>query len=814
MITGTNNSLNRRSFLRWSAAVGGSSALVGGGLLTTAQVAKSHAEPDATGEVVWSSCTVNCGSRCPLRLVVEDGVVVRVLDDDSGDNSLENRSIRACVRGRSIRQRMYSPYRLKTPLRRKAGTKRGDGEWEEISWEEALDEVAEKINRFRNDPQHGPQSVHVIYGTGTTGGNITRRNPLRNLLAVSGGYLYYQADYSTAQITAAVPYTYGAWVNSNSFEDAQHARLQVMFGNNGHETRMSGGGEVFVSAQIKEKHGLRTIVIDPRYSETAQSLADEWIAIRPGTDAALCAAIAHVLITEGMVDQEFLDKYCVGYDEEHMPEGIPAGNSYKSYVLGEGGVHTQAKTPAWAAPITGIPEATIVRLAREIGHAKPCAITQGWGPQRAANGENASRAIFMLPILTGNVGIPGGGTGAREGSYSIPIKRWSEGTNPNKITIPVFMWTEGVARGREMTATNASIQGADALGTDIKVIIMHASNTLVNQHSDHGRTIELLRDDTKCEFIVAIDTTMNPSTKMADILLPDAMSTEQPDWVPNGSAGELGYAIYAQQAVPPAFDSRPTFWICQELAKRWGVDDNFSQGRSQDEWVETLIEESRAAVPDIPASLDDLKTQGVVRQRNPKGFTVPLDDFRADPDANPLKTESGKIEIFSKKLWEMSKTWTWEFAEPGTEGHRLTALPEYFPTWEGVEEARVNRETPLQLITHHFKGRTHSTYHDSPWLREAHPQSVWINTLDADERGIANGDMVLVENPRGKVRLPAHVTVRIVPGTVSIPQGSWVELDADGVDVGGSGNTLTSWNPSPLAKGNTQHTSLVQVSKA
>ena len=132
----------------------------------------------------------------------------------------------------------------------------------------------------------------------------------------------------------------------------------------------------------------------------------------------------------------------------------------------------------------------------------------------------------------------------------------------------------------------------------------------MNQHSDHGRTIELLRDDTKCEFIVAIDTTMNPSTKMADILLPDAMSTEQSDWVPNGSAGELGYAIYAQQAVPPAFDSRPTFWICQELAKRWGVDDKFSQGKSQDEWVQTLIEESRAAVPEIPAQYLELLETG------------------------------------------------------------------------------------------------------------------------------------------------------------------------------------------------------------
>lgn len=807
-------SVNRRSFLKWSGAVAGSTALVGTAAQIGAPSALAGGGMADADQTVWSSCTVNCGSRCPLRLQVKDGVVVRVLDDDTGDDTIENRSIRACVRGRSIRQRMYSPERLKTPLRRKPGTKRGDGEWEEISWEEALDEVAEKINKFRNDPKHGPQSVHVIYGTGTTGGNITRRNPLRSLLAVSGGYLYYQADYSTAQITAATPYTYGSDIRGNSFEDAQHARLQVMFGNNGHETRMSGGGEMFVSSQIKKQYDVRTIVIDPRYTETALSLADEWIPIRPGTDAALCAAIAHVMITENLVDQEFLDTYCIGYDEEHMPEGIPAGNSYKSYILGEGGVHTEPKTPAWAAQITGIPENTIVRLAREIGTAKPCAITQGWGPQRAANGENAARAIFMMPILTGNVGIKGGGTGAREGYYNIPIKRWGEGTNPNKITIPVFMWTEGIARGREMTATNASIEGADALGTDIKVVIMHASNTLVNQHSDHNRTIELLRDDTKCEFIVSIDTTMNPSTQMADILLPDAMSTEQSDWVPNGSAGELGYAIYAQEAVPPAFDSRPTFWICQELAKRWGVDDKFSKGKSQDEWVKTLIEESRAAVPEIPASLEDLKKQGVVRQRNPKGFSIALESFRTDPVANPLKTESGKIEIFSKKLWEMSKTWTWEFAEPGTEGHRLTALPEYFPTWEGVEEARASTDTPLQLITHHYKARTHSTYHDSPWLREAHPQLVWINTLDAQQRGISSGDMVLVENRRGKVKLPAYVTVRIAPGTVSIPQGSWFKPDASGVDVGGSGNTLTSWNPSPLAKGNTQHTALVQVTKA
>lgn len=806
---------SRRSFMKWSAAVGGTAALTGAIAVNANQSAKAEDDPALFGgdKVVWSACTVNCGSRCPLRLVVKDGVVTRVLSDNTGDDSLENRSIRSCVRGRAIKQRMYSPERLKTPLKRKAGTKRGAGEWEEISWEQALDEIAEGINKFRNDPQYGPQSVHVIYGTGTTGGNVTRRNPLRSLLAASGGYLYYQADYSTAQISAASPYTYGGFARSNSFEDAQYSKLQVQFGNNGHETRMSGGGEVFVSTKVKQQSGVRTIIIDPRYSETAMVIGDQWIPIRPGTDAALAAAIAYVLYTEDMVDQEFCDKYVIGHDEDHMPEGIPAGNSYKSYVLGEGGIHTEAKTPEWAAKITGIPAPTITALAREIGTAKPCAITQGWGPQRHASGENNARAIFNLAILTGNVGITGGGTGAREGSYGIPIQRWSEGENPNKITIPVFMWTEAIARGREMTALNASIKGADELGTDIKVIIAHASNTLVNQHSDSYRTMALLEDDTKCELIVSIDTTMNPSTKMADYLLPDAMSTEQPDWVPNGSAGDLGYAIYAQEAVPPLFDSKPTFEILTGLAERWGVLDEWSKGMTQQEWVDQLVEESREKVPEIPASLDELRELGVVRQRNPNGHLVAYKDFRDDPEANPLDTESGKIEIFSKKLYEMAQTWTWEFAEPDTIGHKLTAVAEYVEMWEGPEEAASSPDYPLQCIGHHYKGRTHSTYHDSPWLKEAHPQNVWINTMDAEARGIANDDQVIVESRRGKIKTTAFVTSRIIPGTISVPQGSWF-ADEDGVDVGASVNTLTSWNPSPLAKGNAQHTTIAEVRKA
>ena len=137
----------------------------------------------------------------------------------------------------------------------------------------------------------------------------------------------------------------------------------MLFGNNPGETRMSGGGVTYYLEQARAKSQARMIVIDPRYTDTAAGREDEWIPIRPGTDAALASAIAWVLIAENYVDQPFLDNYCVGYDEKTLPPGAPVNGHYKAYILGDGPDGT-AKTPAWAAPITGIPETRIIKLAR------------------------------------------------------------------------------------------------------------------------------------------------------------------------------------------------------------------------------------------------------------------------------------------------------------------------------------------------------------------------------------------------------------------------------------------------------------------
>ncbi len=473
--------ISRRKLIQGSAA--GSVVLASAGLPLPFQPAQAEAitvDSDAKDQVVWGMCSVNCGSRCALRMHVKHDEVYWVETDNTGDDQFGEHQVRACLRGRSMRRRMNHPERLNYPMKRVG--KRGEGKFKRISWDEALDEVATSLQRVVKE--YGNEAVYLNYASGIVGGNITRSSPPASMLArlmnCYGGYLGYYGTYSTAQIAAAMPYTYGS-NDGNSTSDIVNSRLVVMFGNNPAETRMSGGGVIYHLAEARARSNAKMIVIDPRYTDTAAGREDEWIPIRPGTDAALVAGMAHVLIQENLVDQAFLDRYCVGYDEKTLPAGAPANGHYKAYILGQGDDAT-AKTPAWAEKITGIPQATIIRLAREIGMTKPAYICQGWGPQRHANGELSARAIAMLPILTGNVGINGGNSGARESTYTITIERMPILSNPVKTSISVFTWTDAIYRGTEMTALADGARGKERLEVPIKFIWNYAGNTLVNQH--------------------------------------------------------------------------------------------------------------------------------------------------------------------------------------------------------------------------------------------------------------------------------------------------------------------------------------------
>ncbi|MDQ5672054.1 DMSO/selenate family reductase complex A subunit [Klebsiella pneumoniae] len=726
--------VSRRALLKSTAL--GSLALAAGGLtlpftLRRAAAAVQQATGDNT-RIVWGACSVNCGSRCALRLHVRNDEVVYVETDNTGDDRYGDHQVRACLRGRSIRRRINHPDRLNYPMKRVG--KRGEGKFVRISWQEALDTLADRLKSVV--AQYGNEAVYINYSSG-----------------IVGGITWYLE-------------------------------------------------------QARERSNARMIVIDPRYTDTAAGREDEWIPIRPGTDAALVAGIAWVLINEDLVDQPFLDKYCVGYDEKTLPAGAPANGHYKAYILGEGddGI---AKTPQWASRITGIPTERIIKLAREIGMSKPAYICQGWGPQRQANGELTARAIAMLPILTGNVGINGGNSGARESTYTITIERLPVLENPVKTAISCFTWTDAIARGPEMTASRDGVRGKEKLDVPIKFLWNYAGNTIINQHSDINKTHEILQDESKCETIVVIDNFMTSSAKYADLLLPDLMTVEQEDIIPNDYAGNMGYLIFIQPATSAKFERKPIYWILSEVAKRLGDDvhQRFTEGRTQEQWLQYLYAKMVAKDPALPA-YEDLKRMGIYKRKDPNGHFVAYRDFRRDPEAHPLKTPSGKIEIYSSRLAEIAARWQLEKDEV------ISPLPVYASTFEGWDDP-LRSQYPLQLFGFHYKARTHSSYGNVDVLQAACRQEVWINPLDAEKRGIKNGDMVRVFNQRGEVRLPAKVTPRIMPGVSAMGQGAWhdANMTGDRIDHGACMNTLTTHRPSPLAKGNPQHTNLVDIEK-
>lgn len=800
--------VSRRSFMKWSGVAGGSAALVATaahlGMPSTHSAAATDGM-DGVDATVWNACLANCQSRCPLRLQVKDGTVVRVMPDNTGSDELGDLQIRACVRGLNQRERIYSPDRIKKPMKRTG--KRGEGKWEEISWEEAFDTIASEMKRVKET--YGNEALWYHYGSGSTGGNITKRGTWPRLINSYGGYLGQYGDYSTAQITAAFPYQYGAWMASNSLEDAQHTSLQVMFGNNPLETRMSGGGELGVVQKIRKDHGIRTIVVDPRYSDTAVDANGEWVPVRPGTDAAFIAGMIYVMVEEDLQDQEFLDKYCVGFDEDTLPDEAEPNSSYRAYLEGKGSDGIE-KTPEWAAGICGVPADRIRRLAREIATTKPCAVTQGWGLQRHANGENNARAVFTLAAVIGQIGVQGGGNGAREGNYKVPVKGFPlfDGEAPPVSTqISCFNWIDAINDGPSMTDVEHGVRGKEKLDVGIKLMIVNASNTLINQHNDIHVTQETLRDDSKCEFIVVVDHQWTPSCDWGDIVLPSTTNFEEIDLIPGASCGDTGWAIWGGKAIEPLYDTKTGYEMCTEIARRLGIEEEFTQGRTQEEWRDWLFEETKKDHPEFP-SPEEMEEMGVYRQHNPNGTTIGMKEFREDPEANPLDTPSGKIEIYSQRLADMAQTWVFEGMY---ENDKLTALPEHIDTWEGALEARTNKDFPLQCIAHHYKGRTHSSYANLSKNLEAHPQMVWINPQDANSRNIKNGDIVNVSSPRGTLRTEARVTPRIAPGVVSVPQGAWYQPDEEGIDLGGNVNTIMKYHPSPLAKGNPGHTSLVQV---
>ncbi|MBR3357258.1 MAG: molybdopterin-dependent oxidoreductase [Solobacterium sp.] len=754
------------------------------------EIAEDGASPAITPEeprVILSGGGNNCGGKCVIRPTVQEGCILKIESDLSSNDP----QIRACVRGRGYRKTFLSPDRLQYPMKRIG--ERGSGKFRRITWKQAADEIAEQWIRIRDT--YGPGCRYVNYATGITG--VMRPSRLaKRLLAADGGYLESYGSYSSACASYITPYIFGDAYFGNSPADVLNAGLVIFWGDNSTET-IFGSERNYYLSKLKEKN-IRIIAIDPRLSQTAITYADEWIPIRPTSDAALADAMAYTIFAENLQDQAYMDRYCIGFDEDHMPEGVGTNESYHSYLFGlQDGIE---RTPEWAEPLTGIPADTIRRLAREFAAAKPACIISGYGIQRTGNGEQAVKGIATLAAMTGNIGIPGGNAGGcgmtRE--HSGPSLAMPPIANPYKGAISIFLWTKAIEHGAEMTARNDRVHGMDKLDANVRMILNLAGNTLINQHSNIADTIRILKDDSKCQLIVCSDIFMTPSARYGDYVLPGTSVFETDNF--NAPWRGNNYLLRNNKVIEPLFGTLFEWEWLKDISKNLGLYETFTAGHPEaDYWLRKTYEALRKKEHELP-DYNTFSALGGWQYKEPKIYIAFEKQIR-DPEHHPFKTPSGKIEIFSKTLYDMHL-------------EDVPAVTRYISCPEGPDDP-LQKKFPLQLIGWHTRRRTHSMHDNNEWQDEVEKPGLWIHPEDAAARGIANGDDVRIWNDRGTVIIPAVVTTRIMRGVVAMSQGGWYTPDENGADRRGSINVLTSSAyPTPLAKGNPQHTNLVEVAKA
>lgn len=781
-------------------AISRRNALKAGSLLLTlpfaaAKKAQADDNPHSTfstspapAERVVATCsTFDCGGKCDIRAHVSEGVVTRITSRPDAALDPDMPIMRACVRGRGYRKFVYHPDRLKYPMKRVG--KRGEGKFERISWDEATTLIADNLKRIT--AKYGPASRFMHNNTATSSGAFTGDGMMKRLLNLTGGYLSYYHSVSLGNTVAATPYTYGVAASGSSLDTLKNTPLVILWGHNPNETIFGHTNHYF---QQMKQNGTRFIVVDPRYSDTVSSLADQWIPLLPTTDNALMDAMMYVIISENLHDKAFIDRYTLGFDEDNMPEGVPANESLVAWLMGKkDGV---AKTPEWAEKITHVPAQTIRQLARDYASTKPAALIQGWGPQRHNCGERTARGSTLLATITGNVGVMGGWAAGYGGCANRKFTTGVETLeNPVKEKISIMNWVQAADDASKVTPDDGLV-GTDQLKSNIRILFSLAGNYLANQNPDVHQAAKVLEDESKIEFIVVSDLYMSPSAKYADLLLPETSFMER--WNIGESWGTGSYLLLSEKLVEPEFERRSDYEWQREVAAKLGVEAEFSQGRDEKQWVEHIWEKTRLAMPE-----ENLPTFAELQVKRRHLFkSAPLVAFEEnirDPENHPFQTPSGKIEIFSKRLYDMQHP-------------EIPALSHYVPAHEGPEDA-LTQKYPLQLITWKGKNRANSTQYANPWLQEVQTQKLWINPLDAQQRGIRQGDSVRIHNDRGISVIAAEVTPRIIPGVVAMQAGAWWQPDAQGVDRGGCANVLSSSRITALAKGNSHQTMLVEVIK-
>ncbi|HUV09245.1 MAG TPA: molybdopterin-dependent oxidoreductase, partial [Spirochaetia bacterium] len=684
------------------------------------------------------SCNRDCGGGCPLLAHVAGDHLEKITA-----NPLAGPYMSGCIRGFQMPRVVYASGRLKEPMVRTGA--RGSGQFRAVSWAEALDHVASKLAEIRD--RCGPRSILRLGGSGAVRGALHNTSLLtRRFLKGLGGFTDTLGSFSAAAVDFVTPFLFGT--NNTGLDPAtlRFSRLIILWGANVSDTRL--GCELENRIREQTERGTPVVVIDPRRSRSVRRLGGEWIPILPGTDSALMSAVLWVLIKENLVDREFIRRTSIGFE------------ALERSILGlEGG---PPRTPQWAERICGTPPETIENLARRYARSRPAALIPGLSIQRTLGGEEAFRLAAALQAATGNTGRPGGSSGGSIWNRLPRPRCGSLRAEANPVGVPVYLWPDAVLERRK---------GNDP--GDIRCIYNVGGNYL-SQGSDIHKNIRAFN---KVEFSVCHDFFLTPTARFCDVVLPVTTFLEREDILFSGA----NYLLFSNRAIDPLPNVRNDYDIFCGLAERLGFLHEFSEGKSAADWIDGFLRESE--VPD----LEEFKRTGIHMGGDQE--RVGLADFVADPEAHPLATPSGRIELYSK-----------EYGKTG---------------FSPVPECRIEQpggEYPLRLITPHVRYRINSQNFNVEWFNDREDQTLWMNPRDASERGLSGEQKVLVSSPNGMVRVPVRVTGDIMPGVVSLNQGAWPEFGEDGVEIRGAANTLSSTEPTKPSQGSRTHSIFVQVS--
>jgi anaerobic selenocysteine-containing dehydrogenase len=671
--------------------------------------------------VVRGACPQDCPDTCAFLYHVEDGKLVEVTGDP--DHPMTRGGL--CVKLKNFAEHHYNPDRLLYPMKR-TGPK-GSGKFERISWDEALTTIASRWKQII--AEYGSQAImpHAYLGHQGTLNGLTSGDAFFNRLASTvAEKTYCESGSSTAWIMTVGP------TGGLDVESLEYSKYIIVWGMNMLNTNLHGWHFV----QKAREKGAKVVVIDPVSTRTAKQ-ADWHVRIRPGTDAALALGLMNVIIAEGLVDQDYVDRYTLGYDQlkaraaEFPPERVES--------------------------ITGIPAADVRRLAREYATTQPSAIRQGVAVERCPGGGDAVRAITCLPALTGAWRHVGGGT------IEMPIWEF-----PFKFD---FMcrpdWIPPGTRVINELDLGAALTGQMPLDPPIKSLFVYNSNP-VSQAPDAGTIARgLQREDL---FTVCSELFITDTAKYADILLPATLQAEQLDLMVTW--GHL-YFMLNQPAIAPPGECVPNVELFRRLAGAMGFDDehwrldDWEMLRRSYDWDSPVLE---------GITLEGLREVGYMRLK------VGLPGERKPHAEGNFKTPSGKCEFASSlaaggnfvvPVWRSG----YEAFQPG---NPVDAVPNYIPPLDGAG----SEPLPLSLVSPKPHAFLNTQYANEPTQqRRQGEQLIVINPADAGLRKIAEGDYVRVFNGRGAFEARAELSDDVTPGLLMTNVGHWPGLNRTGTAV-------------------------------